>query len=44
VALASFLACAREMRDKESFTYMPEMATIKELREAFAAYPLPTSK
>jgi 2-methylisocitrate lyase-like PEP mutase family enzyme len=37
VALASFLACAHEMKDKGSFTYMPRMATIKELREAFAA-------
>ena len=37
VALAAFLACAREMKDHGSFTYMPKMATIKELRGAFAA-------
>jgi len=37
VALAAFLACAREMKDKGSFTCMPKMATIKELRDAFAA-------
>ena len=43
VALAAFLGCAREMKDKGSFTYVPKMATIKELREAFAANPPPTS-
>ena len=29
--------CAREMKDKGSFTYVRGMAPIKELREAFAA-------
>ena len=36
-ALAAFLQCAREMKDKGSFTYVREMAPIKELRDAFAA-------
>jgi len=36
-ALAAFLKCAREMKDKRSFTYVREMAPIKDLREAFAA-------
>ena len=37
VALAAFLRCAREMKDKGSFTYVREMAPIKDLWEAFAA-------
>jgi 2-methylisocitrate lyase-like PEP mutase family enzyme len=37
VALAAFLRCAREMKDNGSFSFVPEMATIKELRDAFAA-------
>jgi 2-methylisocitrate lyase-like PEP mutase family enzyme len=37
VALAAFLKCAREMKENGSFTYVREMATIKELKEAFAA-------
>jgi 2-methylisocitrate lyase-like PEP mutase family enzyme len=37
VALAAFLRCAREMKDKGSFTYVREMAPIGELRDAFAA-------
>src|SRR3984957_12127318 len=37
VALAAFLRCAREMKDNGSFTYVPDMAPIKEIREAFAA-------
>jgi 2-methylisocitrate lyase-like PEP mutase family enzyme len=36
-ALAAFLKCAREMKDKGSFTYVREMAPIKDLRDAFAA-------
>ncbi|MBI5323565.1 isocitrate lyase/phosphoenolpyruvate mutase family protein [Bradyrhizobium sp.] len=36
VALAAFLKCAREMKDQESFTYVREMAPMKEVREAFA--------
>jgi len=44
VALATFLSCAREMKYKGSFTYMPRMATIRELKDAFAANPLPTSR
>jgi 2-methylisocitrate lyase-like PEP mutase family enzyme len=36
VALAAFLKCAREMKDKGSFTYVREMAPIAEVREAFA--------
>jgi 2-methylisocitrate lyase-like PEP mutase family enzyme len=39
VALASFLRCAREMKDKGAFTYVREMAPIKELKEAFARHP-----
>jgi 2-methylisocitrate lyase-like PEP mutase family enzyme len=41
VALAAFLRCAREMKDKGSFTYVPEMAPIGELRAAFAAVSPP---
>jgi 2-methylisocitrate lyase-like PEP mutase family enzyme len=37
VALAAFLRCAREMKDKGSFTYVREMAPIGELRDGFAA-------
>jgi 2-methylisocitrate lyase-like PEP mutase family enzyme len=36
-ALAAFLKSAREMKDKGSFTYVREMAGIKELRDAFAS-------
>jgi 2-methylisocitrate lyase-like PEP mutase family enzyme len=36
VALAAFLKCAREMKDRGSFTYVREMASIKEIRGAFA--------
>jgi 2-methylisocitrate lyase-like PEP mutase family enzyme len=36
VALAAFLRCAREMKDKGAFTYVREMAPVKEVREAFA--------
>lgn len=35
VALAAFLKCAREMKDQGAFTYVREMAPIKEVREAF---------
>ena len=35
-ALAAFLKCAREMKDQGSFTYVREMAPVKEVREAFA--------
>jgi 2-methylisocitrate lyase-like PEP mutase family enzyme len=40
VALAAFLRCAREMKDKGSFTFVPEMVPIQELRGAFAGRPL----
>lgn len=40
-ALAAFLNCAREMKDKESFTYVRDMAPVGELREAFAAVSPP---
>ena len=33
--LAAFLRCAREMKDKGSFTYVRDMAPIKEIRDAF---------
>jgi len=36
-ALAAFLRCAREMKDKGSFTYVRDMAPVKDVREAFAA-------
>lgn len=35
VALAAFLKCAREMKDRGAFTFMREMAPIKEVKEAF---------
>jgi 2-methylisocitrate lyase-like PEP mutase family enzyme len=35
VALAAFLKCAREMKDHGAFTYVREMAPMKEVREAF---------
>jgi len=37
VALAAFLRSAREMKDKGAFTYVREMAPIREIKEAFAA-------
>ncbi|MET4216342.1 2-methylisocitrate lyase-like PEP mutase family enzyme [Bradyrhizobium sp. LM6.10] len=40
-ALAAFLTSAREMKEHGSFTYVREMAPIKELRDAFAAVSLP---
>jgi 2-methylisocitrate lyase-like PEP mutase family enzyme len=36
VALAAFLKCAREMKDRGSFTYVREMAPIEDIRDAFA--------
>src|SRR5207237_10692288 len=35
VALAAFLKCAHEMKDQGAFTYVREMAPIKEVKEAF---------
>jgi 2-methylisocitrate lyase-like PEP mutase family enzyme len=35
-ALATFLKCAREMKDRGSFTFVREMAPIREIRDAFA--------
>jgi 2-methylisocitrate lyase-like PEP mutase family enzyme len=35
-ALAAFLKCAREMKDQGSFTYVREIAQMKDVREAFA--------
>ncbi len=35
VALAAFLKCAREMKDQGAFTYVREMAPIREVRAAF---------
>ncbi|WP_128926647.1 isocitrate lyase/PEP mutase family protein [Bradyrhizobium guangxiense] len=40
-ALAAFLNCAREMKDKGSFTYIREMADVGALRRAFAAVTPP---
>jgi 2-methylisocitrate lyase-like PEP mutase family enzyme len=36
-ALAAFLKSAHEMKDRGTFTYVPEMAPIKTLRDGFAA-------
>jgi 2-methylisocitrate lyase-like PEP mutase family enzyme len=36
-ALAAFLRCAREMKEKGAFTFVRDMAAVKEVREAFAA-------
>jgi 2-methylisocitrate lyase-like PEP mutase family enzyme len=36
VALAAFLKCAREMKEQGAFTYIREMAPVKEVREGFA--------
>jgi 2-methylisocitrate lyase-like PEP mutase family enzyme len=36
VALAAFLKCAHEMKDQGAFTYVREMAPVKDVREAFA--------
>lgn len=36
VALAAFLKAAREMKDQGAFTYVREMAPVKEVREGFA--------
>jgi len=35
VAMAAFLKCAREMKDQGAFTYVREMAPVKDVREAF---------
>ncbi|MBR0780847.1 isocitrate lyase/PEP mutase family protein [Bradyrhizobium iriomotense] len=40
-ALAAFLKSAREMKENGSFTFVREMAPIKELREAFASVSPP---
>ena len=37
VALAAFLKCAREMKDQQSFTWVREMAPMKDVRMAFLA-------
>jgi 2-methylisocitrate lyase-like PEP mutase family enzyme len=37
VALAAFLKCAREMKDQGAFSYVREMAPMKDVREGFAA-------
>jgi hypothetical protein len=31
------MTCARKMKDRRSFTYVREMAPIKEISDAFAA-------
>lgn len=36
-ALAAFLRCAREMKDQGAFTFVRDMAPVKDVREAFAA-------
>ncbi|MBR0874455.1 isocitrate lyase/phosphoenolpyruvate mutase family protein [Bradyrhizobium tropiciagri] len=36
-ALAAFLRCAREMKDHGAFSFVRDMAPVKEVREAFAA-------
>jgi 2-methylisocitrate lyase-like PEP mutase family enzyme len=36
VAMAAFLKCAHEMKDKGTFTYVREMAPMKDVRAAFA--------
>jgi 2-methylisocitrate lyase-like PEP mutase family enzyme len=41
VALAAFLRCAREMKDKGSFTYVRDMAPIKEIRASFLSVTPP---
>ena len=41
VTLAAFLRCAREMKDKGSFTFVREMAPIKDFRDAFASVTPP---
>ena len=41
VALAAFLRCAREMKDKGSFTYVREMTPMKEIRASFLSVTPP---
>jgi len=36
-ALSAFLRCAREMKDQGAFTFVRDMAPVREVREAFAA-------
>ena len=36
-ALAAFLRCAREMKDHGAFSFVRDMAPVKDVREAFAA-------
>ena len=40
-ALAAFLTSAREMKENGSFTYVRDMAPVKELRDAFATVSFP---
>jgi 2-methylisocitrate lyase-like PEP mutase family enzyme len=35
-ALAAFLRCAHEMKEQGAFTFVRDMAPVKEVREAFA--------
>jgi 2-methylisocitrate lyase-like PEP mutase family enzyme len=37
VALAAFLKCAHEMKDQQSFTWVRDMASMKDVRAGFAA-------
>jgi 2-methylisocitrate lyase-like PEP mutase family enzyme len=37
VALAAFLKCAREMKEQQSFTWVRDMAPMKDVRAGFAA-------
>jgi 2-methylisocitrate lyase-like PEP mutase family enzyme len=37
VALAAFLRCAHEMKDRQSFTWVRDMAPMKDVRAGFAA-------
>jgi 2-methylisocitrate lyase-like PEP mutase family enzyme len=44
VALAAFLKCVHEMKDHGGFSYVREMAPIKDLKAMFAANPPTTSR
>jgi 2-methylisocitrate lyase-like PEP mutase family enzyme len=42
-ALAAFLNTAREMKTRGTFTFVREMASVKEVRDAFAGRPFPVT-
>src|SRR5258708_12556912 len=44
VSLAAFLKCAREMKDRGAFTFVRQLAPIKEVKEAFFRCRIPSGE